>query len=65
MLADGADDSISQTTAIGNVVVTVLLFKTATPGADAGARADALMAQLAGTTEAITSEVAGQLVTEQ
>ena len=65
MLADGAADSLVQTTAIGNVTVTVLLFRSATPGADASARADALMAQLAATTDAMTTEIAGQLVAQR
>jgi hypothetical protein len=64
MLADGGAGSLSQSTAIGNVVVTVMLFETKTPGADVGARADELMAELAATTQAITAETAGQLVTQ-
>jgi len=46
-------------------VVTVLLFETEKPGVDVGARADELMAELAATTEAITAEIAGQLVSQQ
>jgi hypothetical protein len=64
MLANGTENSLSQSTVIGNVVVSVLLFETKAPG-PAGARADELMAKLAATTEAITSEITGQLVTRQ
>lgn len=64
VLANGTDNSLSQSTAIGNVVVTVMLFETKAAG-PGGARADELMTKLAGTTEAITSEIAGQLVTQQ
>jgi hypothetical protein len=64
MQANGTDNSLSQSTAIGNVVVTVMLFETKAAG-PGGARADELMAKLAGTTQAITSEIAGQLVTQR
>jgi hypothetical protein len=65
MLADGAANSVSQSTAIGNAVVTVMLFETKNPGADIGARADELAAKLAPASDAITSEIAGQLVAKK
>jgi hypothetical protein len=65
MSADGTADSLLQTTAVGNVSVTVMLFKSATPGANASARADALIAQLATIADAMTAEIAGQLVAQR
>lgn len=60
--ATGSADELSQTTLIGNAVVTVSLFEKREPTRGGSARADELMVGLAATSEAITAEVAGQLV---
>jgi hypothetical protein len=60
----GGTDDLSQTTRIGNVVVRVLLLEKRNAAAGGSARADELMAGLAATSEAITAEIAGQLVSQ-
>ncbi|BBH70256.1 hypothetical protein ACTI_69410 [Actinoplanes sp. OR16] len=59
----GADE-LSQTTLVGNVVVVVILFVKPDPGVDGSARAADLLTDLAATSDAITAEIAGQLVSQ-
>ncbi|MEU8661809.1 hypothetical protein [Actinoplanes philippinensis] len=58
----GGTDSLSQTTLVGNAVITVTLFEKRNPAHGGSPRADELMTSLTATSEAITAEVAGQLV---
>lgn len=58
LLADGAEESLAQSTAAGNVVVTVMLLKTGPQ------RAAGTVTELTATADAITTEVIGQLVPE-
>ncbi|MEU4560216.1 hypothetical protein AB0F72_17685 [Actinoplanes sp. NPDC023936] len=57
-------DQVSQTTLVGNVIVNVLLFEKQHPGVDRSTRAVELLADLAATGDAITAEIAGQLVSQ-
>ncbi|MEU4564978.1 hypothetical protein AB0F72_41915 [Actinoplanes sp. NPDC023936] len=57
-------DQLSQTTLIGNVVVNVLLLEEPDPGVDGSTRAAELLTDLAATGDAITAEIAGQLVSQ-
>ncbi|WP_143133773.1 hypothetical protein [Actinoplanes philippinensis] len=58
----GSTDDLSQTTLVGNAVITVKLIEKRDPAHGGSARADELMTSLTATGEAITAEVAAQLV---
>jgi hypothetical protein len=58
----GDSDDLSQTTLVGNAVVWGSLFDRKDTTQSGSARADELVAELTATSEAITAEIAGQLV---
>jgi hypothetical protein len=55
-------DQLWQGTRVGNALITVKLFEERAAGVDGPARARKLLAELSATSEAITAEIAGQLV---
>jgi hypothetical protein len=60
----GGTDDLSQTTLVGNAVVVVSLFSMRDTTQRGSTRADGLMTGLATASEAITAEVASQLVSQ-